>query len=83
MREILLVLMVALVHRGKKLIKTKFCLSLHFNSDYSYLFANEKEIHKFKASNKTNKFLSQFCQGSISNKFDYVDSKKYLLKEHV
>ena len=56
-------------------------MSLHFNSDYSCLFENEKEIYKFKSSNKTNKFLSQFCQGSIPNKFDYVDSKKYLLKE--
>ena len=26
-----------------------FCLSLHYNGDYSYLFVNGKEIIKFKA----------------------------------
>ena len=26
-----------------------FCLSLHYNRDNSYLFANGTEIHKFKA----------------------------------
>ena len=27
----------------------KFCLSLHYNGDKSYLFVNDKEIYKFKA----------------------------------
>ena len=27
----------------------KFCLSLHYNGANCYLFANGKEIHKFKA----------------------------------
>ena len=27
----------------------KFCLSLHYNGDNSYLFVNDKEIHKIKA----------------------------------
>ena len=27
---------------------TKFCLSLHYNGDNSYLFVNGTEIHKFK-----------------------------------
>ena len=27
----------------------KFCLSLHYNGDNSYLFVNGTEIHKFKA----------------------------------
>ena len=27
----------------------RFCLSLHYNGDNSYLFVNGKEIHKFKA----------------------------------
>ena len=27
---------------------TKFCLSLHYNADDSYLFVNGKEIFKFK-----------------------------------
>ena len=78
MRKMLLVLMEALVHQKKSLsinfrkAKTKYCLSLHYNGDNSYLFVNEKEIYKFKASNKNVNFTTQFCLGSISNKFDYV-----------
>ena len=30
---------------------TKFCLSLHYNTDNSYLFVKGKEIFKFKADN--------------------------------
>ena len=77
MREMLLVLMEALVHQKKsssinfRKAKTKYCLSLHYNGDNSYLFVNEKEICKFKASNKNVNFTTQFCLGSISNKFDY------------
>ena len=77
MRKMLLVLMEALVHQKKSLsinfrkAKTKYCLSLHYNGDNSYLFVNEKEIYKFKASNKNVNFTTQFCLGSISNKFDY------------
>ena len=77
MRKMLLVLMEALVHQKKSLsinfrkAKTKYCLSLHYNDDNSYLFVNEKEIYKFKASNKNVNFTTQFCLGSISNKFDY------------
>ena len=51
--------------------KTKLCLSLHYKSDNSYLFVNRKEIYKFQDSNKYANFPSQFCLGSISNKFDY------------
>ena len=29
---------------------TKFCLSLHQNSDESYLYVNEKEVSKFKTN---------------------------------
>ena len=39
-------------------VKTKFCLSLHYNADNSFLFVNGKEIYKFKASNKNNNFPS-------------------------
>ena len=31
---------------------TKFCSSLHYNANNSYLFANEQEIFKFKIDNK-------------------------------
>ena len=58
-------------------------MSLHCNSDNSYLFVNGKEIYKFKASNKNVNFPSQFCLGSISNKFDYVHSEEVSLKGKV
>ena len=51
-------------------------MSLHYYGDNSYLFVNRKEIYKSKASNKNVNFQSQFCLGSISNKFDYVDSEE-------
>ena len=52
-----------------------FCLSFHYKGDNSYLFVNGKEIDKFKATNKNVNFPSQFCLGSISNKFEYVSLK--------
>ena len=33
-------------------VKTKLCLSLHYNGDDSYLFVNKKAIYKFKADKK-------------------------------
>ena len=39
----------------------KFCLSLHYNSDNSYLFVNGQEICKFKTDNKNVNFPTQFC----------------------
>ena len=67
--------MVTLVHQKKINInfnkaKKKLFLSLHYNSDNSYLFVNGKEIYKFKASNKNNNFPSHFCLENISTKFD-------------
>ena len=58
-------------------------MSLHYDIDNSYLFVNGKEICKFKASNKNSNFPSQFCLGSISKKFDYVDSEQASFKENV
>ena len=29
-------------------VKTKFCSSLHYNGDESYLYVNKTEIYKFK-----------------------------------
>ena len=58
-------------------------MSLHYDSDNSYLFVNGKEICKFKASNKNSNFSSQFCLGSISKKFDYVDSEQVSFKGNV
>ena len=45
--------------------KTKFCFSLQYNVDNSYLYVNGKEIYNFKASNKNVNSSSQFCLGSI------------------
>ena len=40
--------------------KKKFCLSLHYDADNSYLFVNGKEILKFKVDNKNVYFPTQF-----------------------
>ena len=57
-------------------------MSLHYNSDNSCFFANGKGIYKFKSSNKKN-FPSQFCLGSIPNKFDSDDLNEVSFKEYV
>ena len=58
--------------------KTKLCLSLHYNDDSGYLFVNR--IYKFKADEKYAIFHTQFCQGSISEKFDYIESEEVSFK---
>ena len=50
--------MVVLVQQKKNVINfskanTKFCLSLHYNGDESYLYVNKKEIYKFKVNDNT------------------------------
>ena len=51
----------------------KFCLSLHYNSDISYLFANVKEIINFKA--KDFEIVPYpLCPGSISKDFSLVNA---------
>ena len=54
--------------------KRKFCLSLHYNGDNSYLFVNGKEICKFKAKDSE---IAPYpvCLGIISKDFS-VDSMK-------
>ena len=55
----------------------KFCLSLHYNGENSYLFVNGTEIHKFKAKEfemkdgKTETYL-----GNISTGFSADNMKK-------
>ena len=39
-----------------------------------------KKVYKFKTSSKNVNFPSQFCLGSISNKFDYSDAEEVSLK---
>ena len=53
---------------------TKFCLSLHYNSNN--LFFNGKEIFKFKTDNKNVNPSTQFCLRSIYNGFSNTDSRE-------
>ena len=47
----------------------RFCLSLHYNGDNSYLFVNGKEIHKFKA--KYSEIVPyKLCLGGLSKDFE-------------
>ena len=82
MKEILLELMEVLLLQKKK-FRTNFCLSLHYNGDNSYLFANGKEICWFKANNDGVNFPSQFCLGSICKKFSYTEAEEVSLKGNV
>ena len=54
--------------------KTKFCMSLHYNGDNSYLLLNGNGIFKFKANNGSVNFPTQLCIGSISNGFGATES---------
>ena len=89
MKVQLMVLMEALVHQRKVLsinfskANTKFFLSLHNNADNSYLFANGKEIFKFKADNENINFRHQFCLGSIQNGFSSTASREISLNGNV
>ena len=60
---------------------TKFCLSLHYNADNSYLFVSGKKIFKLKADNKYVNFPTQFFLGSISNGFKATESREVSLSE--
>ena len=47
----------------------RFCLSLHYNGDNSYLFVNGKEIHKFKT--KHSEIVPYLlCLGGLSEDFE-------------
>ena len=55
--------------------RKKFCLSLHYNGDNSYLFANGTEIIKFKA--KDSEIVANLlCLGNISENFSSANMKK-------
>ena len=57
-------------------VNTKFCLSLHYNGNNSYLYVDGREIFKFKSDNENVNFPIQFCLGSVSNGFSALE--KYL-----
>ena len=55
--------------------KEKFCLSLHYNGDNSYLFVNGSEIYRFKA--KDSEIVSTpLCLGNISKDWSTDNMKK-------
>ena len=62
------------------IVSTKFYLGLHYNGDNSYLFVNEKEIFKFKASDGIVNFLPQFFLGIIYYGFGSTESREVSLK---
>ena len=76
--------MVVLVQQKKKFSinfsKAKFCLSLHYNGDESYLYVNETEICKFKV--KDNISLYNFCLGSVSKSFTKDEQSEISLKRY-
>ena len=83
MKEILLVLMEALVHQKTYSVsfnkeRKNFCLSLHYNADSRYLFVHAKEMFKSKAENKKVDFPTQFRQKSIYKGFSKLSLQKYL-----
>ena len=51
-------------------------LELHYSGDSSCMFVNGKEVFKFKANSKSVNFLTQFCLGSISNRFGATESRQ-------
>ena len=60
----------------------KFCLSLHYNSDNSYLLVNGKEIHKFKAKD-AEIVPNILCLGKILEDFLVANMKKTGLNSYV
>ena len=61
----------------------KFCLSLNYDGDNSYLLVNGKEIIKFKIDNKNVNFPTRFCLGSIYDGFSATESKEVSLNKMV
>ena len=53
-------------------MNTKFCLSLHYNGDESYLYLNKTEVYKFKTKDNINWY--DFCLGSVSK--DYTKDEQ-------
>ena len=76
-----MVLMIALVQQKKNInfskVITKFCLSLHYNGNESYLYLNKTEICKFKATHYIRWY--NFCLESISKDFTQDEHSKISL----
>ena len=59
-----------------------FCLSLHYNSDNSYLFVNGKEVTKVKAKN-SELIKYPMCLGGLSKDYNKNSRKDTGLYENV
>ena len=57
------------------LTKKKFCLSLHYNGENSYLFVNGTEIIKFNAKD-SEIVATPLCLGNISKDWSVDNMKK-------
>ena len=55
-------------------VRKKFCLSLHYNGENSYLLVNGTEIYKFKAKD-SEIIVGAICLGNISKDWS-VDNMK-------
>ena len=55
--------------------RKKFCLSLHYNGDNSYLFVNGIEITKFKAKGSET-VANPLCLGNTLKDFSVANMKK-------
>ena len=57
----------------------KFCLSLHYNGENSYLFVNGTEIYKFKAKDSET-LTSPLCLGKVSKDWstDNMKANRFL-----
>ena len=55
--------------------KKKFCLSLHYNGENSYLFVNGTEIYKFKVKD-SEIVTAPLCLGNISKDWSVNNMKK-------
>ena len=79
--------MVVLVQQKKKFSinfgngNTKFCLSLHYNGDESYLHVIETEIYKSEA--KDNISWHNLCLASISKNFTKDEQSEISLNDIV
>ena len=51
-----------------RLTLIKFCLSLHYNGDDSYLFVSSTKVIKFKAKNSLI-VPNNLCLGNVSKNF--------------
>ena len=62
--------------------KKKFCLSLHYNGENSYLFVNGEKIVKFKAKD-SEIVASPICLGNISKDWSADNMKNTELNGYV